>query len=331
VDLERIWKLGEAETNLLLETGDRIYVPRAHALVSVSGEVNVPGEYEVDPGESVKEVIRRAGGVSSTGAETAVHVERPGADDRRVLVEADLTRNPPPVVLQDRDRIVVPPLTSVQGRIRIVGAVKGTGPNWTGDVLPKEGVQGVNSGLYLLREGDHVRDVIENIGGLTAKADRSKAQIERPDGEGGKQVLRVDLYRLLVQSDERQNLELRDGDTLVVPTLVDQVYVLGQVHQPGPFQYEEGRTVLDYVNAARGPTNRARKGSTTLVRGDLPDPEKIPIPLARMYDGKVDPRSVPVKPGDIIIVPEAQIKSWQDIAGLVWTVRSLFSGIFLFR
>jgi protein involved in polysaccharide export with SLBB domain len=297
----------------------------------VSGEVNVPGEYEVDPGESVKDLIRRAGGVSSTGAETAVHVERPGAGDRRVLVEADLTRNPPPVVLQDRDRIVVPPLTSVQGRIRVVGAVKGTGPNWTGDVLPKEGVQGVNSGLYLLREGDRVRDVIENIGGLTAKADRTRAQVERPDGDGGKRVVRVDLHKLLVQNDSTQDLELQDGDTLVVPTLVDQVYVLGQVLQPGPVQFEEGRTILEYVNAARGPGNRARKGSTTLVRGDLPNPERIPVPLDKMYGGRVDPRSIPVKPGDIIIVPEAKIKSWQDIAGLVWTARSLFSGLFLFR
>jgi protein involved in polysaccharide export with SLBB domain len=331
VDLERIWKLGEADANLALETGDEIYVPRAYALVNVSGEVNVPGDYEVDPGESVKEVVRRAGGVTSTGAETAVHVERPGTNDHRVLVAADLTRNPPPVALQDRDRIVVPTLASVQGRIRIVGAVKGQGSNWTGDVLPKEGVQGVNSGLYLLRDGDRVKDVIENVGGLTSKADRLKAQVERPDGQGGKQVLPVNLYRLLVENDMGQNLELHNGDTLVVPTLIDQVYVLGQVLQAGPYQYEEGRTVLDYISAARGTGNRARKDSTTLVRGEPPHGQTIKVPLKDMYAGKVDPRSIVVKPGDIIIIPEAPIKSWQDIAGLVWTARSLFTGLFLFQ
>lgn len=331
VDLERIWKQGEADSNLLLETGDEIFVPRAYALVSVSGEVNVPGDYEVDAGESVKEVIRRAGGVKSTGAETAVHVERPGTNDRRVLVAADLTRNPPPVALQDRDRVVVPTLASVQERIRIVGAVKGEGANWTGDVLPKEGVQGVNSGQYLLRSGDRVKDVIENVGGLTSKADRTKAQIERPDGQGGKQVLPVNLHKLMVQNDAAQNLELRNGDTLVVPTLVDQVYVLGQVLQPGPYQYEEGRTILDYLSAARGPGNRARKDSTTLVRGEPPHGQTMKVPLKDMYAGKVDPRTIVVKPGDIIIIPEAPIKSWMDIAGLVWTARSLFTGLFLFQ
>jgi protein involved in polysaccharide export with SLBB domain len=141
----------------------------------------------------------------------------------------------------------------------------------------------------------------------------------------------VNLYRLLVENDTSQNLELHDGDTLVVPTLVDQVYVLGQVLQPGPVQYEEGRTLLDYISAARGVGNRARKDSTTLVRGDLPHPQTIKVPLKNMYAGKVDPRSIVVKPGDIVIIPEAPIKSWQDIAGLVWTARSLFSGLFMFR
>jgi polysaccharide export outer membrane protein len=197
-------------------------------------------------------------------------------------------------------------------------------------VLPKEGVQGVNSGLYLLREGDRVKDVIENVGGLTSKADRVKAQLERPDGQGGKQVTPLNLYRLMVENDMSQNPELRDGDTLVIPTLIDQVYVLGQVLQAGPYQYEEGRTILDYISAAKGTSNRARKGSTTLVRGELPNPQTIKVPLDQMLAGKVDPRSIVIKPGDIIVVPEAQIKSWMDVAGIVWAARSLFTGLFLF-
>jgi protein involved in polysaccharide export with SLBB domain len=326
VDLEQIWRYGNSETNIALETGDQLFVPRAQGIVTVEGEVNRPGAYEFDPGESVKEVVRRAGGVRSTGAETAVHVERPGTGDRRVLVPADLTQNPPPVILSDRDTIVVPPLTAVQGRVRIVGAVKGSGANWVGDTVAKEGSEGINSGLYLLRQGDRVRDVIENVGGLTAKADRTKAQIERPDGAGGKQVLPVDLYRLLVQHDESQNLELRDGDTFVVPRLLDQVFVLGQVLQPGPVQYEEGRTILHYVSVAKGSGHRARKSKTTLVRGDLPEPEMIRVPLDRMMAGKVDPRSIVVKPGDIIVVPSAKVRSWGDVAGIVLTVRGLFGG-----
>src|SRR5262249_55546160 len=160
---------------------------RARQVVTVSGEVNRPGDYECDPGDTIATLLERAGGARSQGALSAVQVERPDGGDRRRLLAADLIADGGAMPLQDRDRIVVPKLPAFQGRLRVIGAVKGGGENWQPDMdatVPR--TADIVNGIYLLRRGDHVRDVLENLGGATAKADVTKAKIERPDGSGGK-------------------------------------------------------------------------------------------------------------------------------------------------
>jgi len=332
IDLEKILLQGDPSGNLLLETGDVLFIPRARQMVTVSGEVNRPGDYECDPGDTVTTLLERAGGARSQGALSAVQVERPDGGDRRRLLAVDLTADGGSMPLRDRDRIVVPKLSAVQGRVRVIGAVKGGGENWQPDVdatVPR--TADIVNGIYLLRRGDRVRDVLENLGGTTAKADMTKAKIQRPDGSGGKQVIPVDLYRAVVKQDPAQNVELQDGDTLVVPKIQDKVYVIGEVARQGEQEYVEGKTVLDYVSMAGGPGPRAKRRDTVIIRGEGPEPQVLHVGLDKLMAGKKPAQSVAVQPGDIIVLPPASVRGWQELAQVVFTIRSLSSGLFLFR
>jgi protein involved in polysaccharide export with SLBB domain len=332
VNLETILLQGDPSQNILLETGDVIFVPRARQIVTVSGEVNRPGDYECDPGDSVATLLSRAGGASSRGAISAIQVERPEEGDRRRLLAADLTADGGALVLQDRDRIIVPRLTTVQGRLRVVGAVKGVGENWqpdTDSTVPR--TADIVTGIYLLRRGDRVRDVLENVGGVTAKADGAHVRVERPDGAGGKTVFPVDLYRAMVMQDPAQNVELRDGDTLLVPKIQDKVYVTGEVPRPGEQEFVEGKTVLDYVSMAGGPGPRAKRKETIIVRTEGTEPKLIRVGLDQFLAGKKPPAELAVKPGDVMVVPSASIRGWQEWAQIAFLLRTLAAGFILFR
>lgn len=105
------------------------------------------------------------------------------------------------------------------------------------------------------------------------------------------EVLRVDM-RELESGALSQAMTLRDGDTVFVPK-GEQVYVTGQVRNPGAFSLGRGTTVLQALSLAGGVTDR---GATNRIR------------ILRIVDGaKKELRAKltdVVQPGDTIIVRE---------------------------
>jgi|UniRef100_A0A7C3WT17 polysaccharide export outer membrane protein len=92
--------------------------------------------------------------------------------------------------------------------------------------------------------------------------------------------------------DPRHNVEIKNGDTVYVPTLV--FYVTGEVKKPGRYPYEEGLTVLQAVTTAEGFTDKAAPRRTHIIREHGRVKEKIAVGLGD-----------PVRPGDTVVVPEA--------------------------
>ena len=89
-----------------------------------------------------------------------------------------------------------------------------------------------------------------------------------------------------------QNVTLQDDDTIFVPR-AEQVYVVGQVKNPGSYPLREGMTVLQVLSLAGGISDRGADGRITIRR----------IVNGKQQDvrAKFDD---PVQPGDTIIVPE---------------------------
>lgn len=60
--------------------------------------------------------------------------------------------------------------------------------------------------------------VLEVAGGVRQSADLRQVQVRRPQRSGTDQVIQVNLWEFLRAGDSRNNLTLRDGDTVFVPT-----------------------------------------------------------------------------------------------------------------
>jgi polysaccharide export outer membrane protein len=84
-----------------------------------------------------------------------------------------------------------------------------------------------------------------------------------------------------------------------------QIRVLGQVTNPGPIAYRDGMTLLDVMLAAGGLAQFAAGNRSTLTRTVDGKVVKIKIRLARLLEKGELGENIPVRPGDVIVVPEA--------------------------
>jgi protein involved in polysaccharide export with SLBB domain len=185
-DLGEAWQAPRSEANPLLSPRDRIYVfdlatgrraildpileelklqavsTEPSRIVRVSGRVRVPGEYPLEPGMTVSDLIRAGGGLSEEAyggeADLARYEIRDGQSRRTDVFKVDLSRAmarepAADVVLAPFDFLVVKEISewASQEAIRLEGEVR----------FPGE---------YPIERGETLRSVITRAGGLTALA-----------------------------------------------------------------------------------------------------------------------------------------------------------------
>ena len=96
------------------------------------------------------------------------------------------------------------------------------------------------------------------------------------------------------------DVEVRAGDTLLIPKTPTYVMVSGQVYNPTAITYRPGKNAGWYLHQAGGPTNMANKKAVFVVRAD-----------GSVVGGKGgsewftgDSLSAELRPGDMVFVPE---------------------------
>lgn len=103
--------------------------------------------------------------------------------------------------------------------------------------------------------------LIETAGGITQTADLSQIQISRSTPSGSQQTIQVNLWDLIKNGNLRQDLVLKDGDAVFIPTAISpspdaglladvsfatdvsepvNIAVVGEVYRPGPYTLQGG-------------------------------------------------------------------------------------------
>jgi polysaccharide export outer membrane protein len=162
--------------------------------------------------------------------------------------------------------------------------------------LARPGIHQSKSEVTLLQ-------AVSMAGGLQEGADLSLAYVAR-----GTERLPVDFVKLLRHGDLSQNITLEPDDTVVIPDNPQNfVYVTGEVRQPGvlPFVQERGWTALKAVVAVGGFTQFAARGRANLIREEGGRRAIIPIDFNDLMRDPEAGKDVPLKPGDILVVPQS--------------------------
>ena len=84
------------------------------------------------------------------------------------------------------------------------------------------------------------------------------------------------------------------------------VKVIGQVVRPQSIAYREGLTVLDAVLAVGGLAPFAAGNRAKVVRSENGKSREIKVKLAALVNGGDMKQNIPLRPGDVIVVPESR-------------------------
>lgn len=270
--------------------------------VLVVGEVTNPGVVQASPISRVSMVIDEAGGIGAIGSRAKIELRRQGRLHARVnLTEFDRTGDPHtnPFV-QDGDVVIVP---KMEKTVVVKGAVFGKREYELRVAELTAAREKSSEGLYELLEGERISDLVQKAGGLTPWADPAHSYVERND-----EKLFVDLLQVLADTSDAQNIRLKNGDALVVPSVNSVVYVQGQVVAPGSFPFQPNLRPSDYIGMAGGPLDNASMGNAYVERNRV----------------KINATSEPlIEEGDLIFVPRKVFKFWQDYLEITAVLASL--------
>ena len=89
-------------------------------------------------------------------------------------------------------------------------------------------------------------------------------------------------------------------------SVFSQVRVIGQVTHPQALPYRDGMTVLDAVLAVGGLSQFAAGNRSHLVRNEHGRNNEIKVKLEALVNGGDMRQNLPLRPGDVLVVPESR-------------------------
>ena len=283
LDLVRIMADGNDPANLLVQTEDVLRVASRTVQVNVAGQVLRPGAYDVSIGNGVIEAIAIAGGPTPRAATSQITIKH--IDGSTVAVDLIKAMQPGQIALniplKNGDVVVVP---EARARVTVRGAVE------------KPGYIDIPDGQTL-----QVTEALALAGGHTLQAALSQVTVTRLDG---KSVL-VNLYKAIILGQRENNLQLQDGDLVVVPESRARVTVRGEVQKPGVVELPDGQSLYlsEALALVGGATDKAALFRATV---EHENGTKVPVDLYQVVVRGDKKNNMLLSPGDIISVPAAE-------------------------
>ncbi len=246
IDLAAVLR-GEANADLAMQPYDVLTVKQIpewndKEFVDLAGEIRFPGSYPIRRGETLRNVIERAGGLLPSA----------------FLEGAVFTR----ATLREREKQQLDQLaTRLQSDLAVLALRNAQSPE-----KASEGEQALIVGRTLLSDLQNAKPIgrlVINMRGLD---------------KGGS-----------------TDVELRDGDSLIVPRAEQAVTVLGEVQSPTSHLWRDGIGRGEYIDLSGGLTAKADKSRIYVVRADG-------SVVARGH-GFFASREVEIRPGDTIVAP----------------------------
>lgn len=130
----------------------------------------------------------------------------------------------------------------------------------------------------------------------------------------------VDFERLFQRGDLAQNMVLEPDDYLYIGAAsANEIYVLGQVANPGVLAFASKPTVISAIASRGGFSEKAFKSRVLVVRGSLTHPETFVVDVAEILAGKSPDFKLQQK--DIVYV---SVSPWIKAAEIVDTAAKAF-------
>ena len=278
---------GKKPKDQKLQLDDVVFIPKRLKTVSIEGEINRSGIYELKPEESLIDLIAMAGDLKITAYLNRSQIDRivPFEDraelgmDRMytdVNLEQVLQSNDG-FPLQDGDRMQVFSVMDLrQNVVDLRGAV-------------------TRPGAYDLGDSLKLSELINKADGLLGDAYLERVDIVRIKPDFTEELIKLDLGQALEGSPDN-DIGLQGLDRVRIYGLTEMVprgyaSITGHVKRPGRFLLQENMTLYDLIFKAGGYVDKEYKKRTYLKRAELvrakedsDEKEIIPFDLGQVLD-----------------------------------------------
>jgi len=295
VDVEGI--LNGSVSDIPLQNEDVLFIPTLAEhqnlrTLTIDGEVIFPGVYEYAEDMTIEDLILQAGGLTDAASTAKVDVSRQVRDAGATEAGLDLaqtftfsisdgfivngdktfTLQPFDIVQVRKSPVAQKPIrVTVEGEIAFQGSYTMEKKNQRlSDVIKAAG--GVIPGSYV-RGARLVRKMTEDEKARMRQViEMAKQSADGRDSVNLDKIELSDSYPVGIHLDEAlahpgstQDIELVDGDRLVVPRFNHTVRISGDVNLPNTVAFDEGKDYKYYVKQAGGFGNRAKKRNTYII------------------------------------------------------------------
>ena len=255
--------------------------------VTFVGEVSSPGVHPIHPFSTALTGLLQVGGIDTTGSLRNIQIIRSENDNYKVDFYKFLLSGKSDNIdirLQDNDIVFIPPR---QSRVEIIGAVK-------------------RPGIYESDTNDKISDLVNYAGGLRANANENILIYEKYLSKNG--YSNTPKYVLLDNINQTPSKFVNKIVAFSIPNYDKNVYVYGQVKNPGIYGFEEGMNILDLLKIVGGLYDKTFYKTIYAPRADIIRrdfksnyPKVIPINLEELKQGN-QTQNVKLHNWDIILI-----------------------------
>ncbi|HJN17343.1 MAG TPA: SLBB domain-containing protein, partial [Armatimonadota bacterium] len=251
--------------------------------IFVIGEVKTPGVFPHAPGLTVRRAVALAGGVAidPSGPPSRISGRIVRSDGSLVDVAlGDALRGDDDagdLPMEPGDTLVV--LVETDLAATVLGAV-------------------ASPGTYVPPRGARLTDLVAMAGGPTGTADINNVTVQRSRDE----TITCDLAAAMA-GDGDNNPAIEPGDLIYVPTITRAASIIGNVQDPGKYEFAEGDRVSSLLAQAKGVMRGDEAGDLSNITVVRADGTIVDVDLAQA-NAAADPL---LQPGDLVIVPETDL------------------------
>ena len=245
LDVYKYLQHGNKQDDIYLENNDFLFVSVYKKQIDIAGEIKRPLIYQLKDNESLKDLIELAGGIKFDARLANIQVFRTENEKSRIIdMNAyEIMSGARKVELMDGDRVFIRAINDeITNKAQIIGEV-------------------AYPGVYELKHGEKVADLITKAGGLKGEAYLQRAYVIRIAPDFQIQYIPINLGSVIKKDDsaayEQNNLELKQFDALKIYSNSDFqdvpfVTINGLVRSPGNYILSGKRTLKDLLYISGG-------------------------------------------------------------------------------
>lgn len=321
IDVYQYLIFGSAQKHIRLQSGDLIFVEKRNNLVTVDGAVKRPMIYELKNGETLDKAIMFANGLDVDSDLNNITLDRivGGRVTRAKVKSIDELKN---VASIHKDVVNIRRFkfrdVSISGSVNNPGSYLMNEGETVYDLIIKAGGYSKNAypfgGIFINQNAKEVnqlaneklyRDLltlIMNQSSASPETDLTPLITLATDLKDTKVTgrIQVELDLQKLQSNPSLNTILQDGDEIIIPELVNHIYIFGEISNQGTVLYDEEKDINYYINKQGGFLNSADRDAIYVL---LPNGESVRLENRKNLFMNYNDSDITIYPGSVIFVP----------------------------